>query len=162
MTSFRRQAKFCVACGKTHRRDRWSNSFSCKDPSQQDHLASARTTPERTSSPVNQPGIDSTDSKAAQDMANLRGGLNFEQAATDVFTNVLAQMRAIEWATSDELAVAQAIWATMAVTVFGAIYSRVHRIGWTAADEGAHARLNDMVGIEQPEWLASATDSVHS
>ncbi|KAJ6548762.1 hypothetical protein B0H19DRAFT_1074580 [Mycena capillaripes] len=155
MTSFRSQAKFCVACGKTHRREHWSNSFSCKGPSQQDHLASARTTPERTSSSVNQSEIDSPDYKAAQDLVNLRGGMKFELAATDVFTNILAQMRTIDWATSDKLAVAQAMWGTMAVTVFGTIYSQVHRIGWEAADELAYARLNDMVGIKQPEWLVS-------
>jgi hypothetical protein len=88
---------------------------------------------------------------------DLRWESKVDQAAADVFTNILAHMRTIDWAMSDELAVAQAMWGSMAVTVFGAIYSQVNRIGWEEADELAHARLKDMVGIEHPEWLVSAT-----
>ncbi|KAF7345833.1 hypothetical protein MVEN_01604800 [Mycena venus] len=177
MTSFRRQAKkkhqkahatlrsaavpkttglvvkfqvFCVACDKTHRRDHWSDNFSCKAPSHQEQLVSAVTTPERSSSPLNQPDVESPDSKAAQDMANLRG-----ESKVAVFKKILAQMRNIDWSAADDLALAQAMWATMAVAVFGEIYSRANHIGWAAADELAHARLKDMVGIQQPEWLVS-------
>ncbi|KAJ6548718.1 hypothetical protein B0H19DRAFT_1237427 [Mycena capillaripes] len=93
--------------------------------------------------------------EATRDEAEPRGESKVGHAAADVFTNILAQMRNIDWASADDLAVAQAMWGTMAVMAFGPIYSQVHHIGWAAADRLAHDTLKDMVGIQQPEWLAS-------